>query len=83
MLDGLDEVPAAEVGPVIRHINDFVDKYGGNRFITSCRTAFYRNSGWLPHFQDVVLEEFQDNQIENFIRNWFRCGPAGRESLAQ
>jgi hypothetical protein len=70
LLDGLDEVPSEKVDEAIVHIQDFVDRYGKNRFITSCRTAFYKS--FFRRFSDVVLTDFDRQQIETFITNWFQ-----------
>jgi NACHT domain len=74
LLDGLDEVPNDKLNEVIAHVRGFVDKYGtrrqeGNRFVTSCRTAHYKNA--FPRFVDVVLADFSDAQIKQFATNWF------------
>jgi len=70
LLDGLDEVPSVNVNNVIDAIQDFVDRYDKNRYIASCRTAAYRNN--FKRFSDVVLSEFDDQQIQQFMNNWFR-----------
>jgi hypothetical protein len=70
LLDGLDEVPSANVNSVIDTIQDFVDRYDKNRYIASCRTALYRYN--FKRFSDVILSEFDDEQIQQFITNWFR-----------
>jgi predicted NACHT family NTPase len=70
LLDGLDEVPSANVNSVIDAIQDFVDRYDKNRYIASCRTAAYRYN--FKRFSDVILSEFDDGQIQQFINNWFR-----------
>jgi|GEM_PF-2478492 len=74
LLDGLDEVPGEKLSEVIDHVRDFVDRYGeqkeiANRFVTSCRTAHYKNA--FPRFTDVVLADFSDDQIRQFSKNWF------------
>ena len=70
LLDGLDEVPSVNRDNVIESIQDFVDQYDKNRYITSCRTAVsHRN---LRRFTDVTVAEFDDNQIQQFISNWFK-----------
>ena len=69
LLDGLDEVPSANVNSVIDAIQDFVDRYDKNRYIASCRTAARHN---FKRFSDVILSEFDDEQIQQFINNWFR-----------
>lgn len=70
LLDGLDEVSSEYLTQTIDHITDFTQKYKKNRFITSCRTAFYKSA--FPHFTDVVLTDFDDTQIEHLITNWFK-----------
>ncbi|MEM7795306.1 MAG: NACHT domain-containing protein [Cyanobacteria bacterium P01_C01_bin.118] len=69
VLDGLDEVPAANLDNVICAIQDFVDRYDRNRFIASCRTAAYH--GGFTRFSDVGMADFDDGQIKQFINNWF------------
>ncbi|MGD1854004.1 MAG: NACHT domain-containing protein [Leptolyngbyaceae cyanobacterium] len=69
VLDGLDEVPTPNLDNVIIAIQDFVDRYDQNRFVASCRTAAYR--GGFTRFSDVGMADFDDEQIEQFIINWF------------
>lgn len=69
LLDGLDEVPRTLLDNVITSIRDFVDRYPHNRFITSCRTAYYKN--FLPGFNDIEVASFNEQQIRAFISNWF------------
>ncbi|WP_414545291.1 NACHT domain-containing protein, partial [Nostoc sp. CCY0012] len=73
LLDGLDEVPTKNSTNVINQIQDFVDTYNKNRFITSCRVAAYRHI--FQRFTDVAMVDFDDIQIENFIINWFSNEP--------
>ncbi|MCA2625559.1 MAG: NACHT domain-containing protein [Microcystis sp. M20BS1] len=68
LLDGLDEVPTANVYNVIEKIKDFVDRYHKNRFILSCRTAARTH---LRRFTDIEIVEFDDQQIQSFIEHWF------------
>ncbi len=69
LLDGLDEVPESKLSDVLEHIKDFTDKYKKNRYISSCRTAHYK--GYLSGFTDVEITGFNDDQINQFIDNWF------------
>jgi predicted NACHT family NTPase len=69
LLDGLDEVPESKLSDVLDHIKDFTDKYHNNRFITSCRTAFYKS--YLTGFTDIEITSFNDDQIKQFVLNWF------------
>ncbi len=73
LLDGLDEVPAANVDNVVGKIGDFVDRYSQNRFIASCRVAAYK--GGFTRFTEVEMAEFDDAQIEAYIKNWFDSTP--------
>jgi len=72
LLDGLDEVPSANLNNVLSTIRDFVDRYDDNRFIASCRVAAsgYRDDAFR-RFSDVTMADFDDEQIEQFISNWF------------
>lgn len=70
LFDGLDEVSQeANLEGIIREIRDFTDKYSGNQFIISCRVAAYHN--WFERFTDVEMADFNKDQIEKFIQNWF------------
>lgn len=72
LFDGLDEVPKDKLDDVIDHIKDFTDKYRKNRFITSCRVAFYRT--YFSRYTDVEVAEFSNPQIKIFVKNWFSSG---------
>ena len=69
LLDGLDEVPTANVDNAIREIGDFVNRYSQNRFIASCRVAAY--TGGFTQFTEVEMADFDDSQIKAYINNWF------------
>jgi predicted NACHT family NTPase len=70
LLDGLDEVPTQQLDIAIDQIQDFADQYKQNRFIASCRTAAYQSR--FIKFVDVTMADFDDTQIRQFIRHWFR-----------
>ncbi|NEZ68035.1 NACHT domain-containing protein [Leptolyngbyaceae cyanobacterium CCMR0082] len=69
LLDGLDEVPFKQVDSVIEQMRDFCDRHSQNRFVTSCRIAAYK--GGFNRFADVTMAEFDDEQIQEFVRRWF------------
>lgn len=73
LFDGLDEVSNEEINKVISQIIYISEKYGGNQFIISCRIAAYNYC--FEKFTDVEIADFDDEQIANFINNWF-----GKES---
>ena len=69
LFDGLDEAPDANVDNIVGKIGDFVDQYGQNRFIASCRKAV--NISGFTQFTNVEVADFDDPQIERYINNWF------------
>jgi hypothetical protein len=81
LLDGLDEVPTQQLDQAITQIQDFVDQYKQNRFIGSCRTAAYQSR--FRKFVDVVMSDFDDGQIQQFINNWFRLEKDKQMGTAQ
>ncbi|MEJ6979444.1 NACHT domain-containing protein [Pedobacter sp. P351] len=71
LLDGLDEVSRSLLDDVISSIRDLTHRYPSNRFITSCRTAYYKN--FLDGFNDIEVTNFNDHQIQTFITSWFNA----------
>lgn len=69
LFDGLDEVPTKNLDHAIRQIQNFVDQHDKNRFIASCRIAAYRHN--FRRFSDVAMADFTQEQIKEFIFNWF------------
>lgn len=69
LLDGLDEVPNINFELVIDKIQDFVKQYKQNKFVISCRTAAYRQK--FNDFKEFIIADFDDQQIQQFINNWF------------
>lgn len=73
LLDGLDEVPIEQMSEAISKIQDFANRFYQNRFIITCRPAAYKYN--LRNFTDVVIAEFDDHQIRQFIEKWFQKQP--------
>jgi NACHT domain len=69
LLDGLDEVPTKYLSEVVVRINEFVEQYPKNRYIISCRSAAYQNQ--FHRFTNVTVADFGDQQIKQFVVNWF------------
>ena len=69
LLDGLDEVPNKNFELVIDKIQKFVKEYKQNKFVISCRTAAYRQK--FQNFKEFMIADFNDQQIQQFIKNWF------------
>lgn len=69
LLDGLDEVGPSSLQKCIGEIVSFADHFIDNKYILSCRIADYEQ-----HFDfliDVELCDFEDQQIETYIYNYF------------
>jgi energy-coupling factor transporter ATP-binding protein EcfA2 len=81
LLDGLDEVPTSQIDAAIQKIQDFVDRYDKNRFIASCRTAAYQSR--FRRFVDVVMADFDEAQMQQFIINWFQSEQDRQAGTAQ
>ena len=74
LMDGLDEVPTnsfrRNVQEQLRSLAQ-EPKHSGNRFILTCRTQIVEV---IPQgFAPVEVAEFKDEQVETFVRNWFRA----------
>ncbi|HEX8437629.1 hypothetical protein [Archangium sp.] len=80
LLDGVDEVPGDKLDKAIMHMRDFMDRYSGNRFVVSCRTAFYKD--YFSRFRDVLLADFDDQQVASFVHNWFRSAQDRQQGIA-
>ena len=81
LFDGLDEVPADNLDTVIESIQDLVDRYSDNRFVASCRIAAYHT--YFKRVSTVAISEFDDDQIERFIHNWFSSGLDRENQIAE
>jgi len=69
LFDGLDEVSKDRSSQVVGQIRDFSDKYSDNHFALSCRIGAY--SDYFDKFTNVEMADFTDDQIQDFINNWF------------
>jgi len=70
LLDGFDELATRErQQKVTKEIEEFIRKYHKNRFIVTSRIAGYHDE--LRGFEKLEVKEFDDQQIELFITNWF------------
>ncbi len=72
LFDGLDEVPIELLGQMTTTIKDLVDRYSKNRFIASCQIAAYRSFQNFSRFTDVAIANFNEQQIQCSIENWFK-----------
>jgi hypothetical protein len=78
LLDGLDEVSRdTRLDDIIQQVIDFTRKYRDCQFIASCRVAAYNH--WFEKFKDVEIADFNEKQIEQFVRNFFQKEPKTAE----
>jgi predicted NACHT family NTPase/DNA-binding Xre family transcriptional regulator len=70
MMDGFDEVPTEEIRKHVgNQIKELTDLHPRNRFIITCRTQIIES---IPiGFSSVEVADFNPNQVEKFVRNWF------------
>ena len=73
LFDGLDEVGKDNQHEIIGQLQKFADQYTQNKCIISCRIAAYNIN--FQQFTDAEMADFDDQQIEQFISNWFKEKP--------
>lgn len=69
LLDGLDEVTGVDQEKVLGEVSSFCDRFHKNRFLISCRT---QNRRQLENFENVEIDDFKPDQVQQFIRHWFK-----------
>ncbi|MDP8239775.1 MAG: NACHT domain-containing protein [Candidatus Hatepunaea meridiana] len=69
LCDGLDEVMKEKRGKVIKDLTDLSNKYLECPFIITCRIAATDYS--YEKFTYVEMADFNDQQIDTFVKNWF------------
>ena len=78
LMDGLDEVSLQAMPALCQTLQQWVQTYGNNRYILTCRTAArqYVFNG----FTYTELAEFSPEQIEQFVQKFFQS--VGETALA-
>ena len=73
LLDGLDEIPNPRQCTLMRDaVTTFLRRYPQNRLVVTCRTLSYQEAAWQrADIPSVTLAEFDEVQIEHFIRAWY------------
>lgn len=69
LLDGLDEVAQDHLTHMINAVKGFSRQYSSNQIIITCRTAAHNYS--FEQFTDVEIADFNKNQKQQFVRNYF------------
>ncbi|WP_103666628.1 NACHT domain-containing NTPase [Pseudanabaena sp. BC1403] len=70
LLDGLDEVKKEDDQRIKRDIDKFSRYWLQNRFAITCRIAAREYQ--FERFTEVEVADFDQQQIETFVNNWFR-----------
>lgn len=79
LLDGLDEVLAADSKRVIKEIETLTNKYPGNQYVMTCRIAAKEYT--FEKFTEVEIADFDWQQITTFAHNWFKEKPVKPETF--
>lgn len=77
LLDALDEVIIDKVDQVYTEIGRLINKYPKNSFVVTCRNA--AREYLFENFTLVEIAEFNNEQIEQFVSQWFREEPKTAE----
>lgn len=81
IIDGLDEISKLPLRvKVSERIESFINEYRDNRFIISSRIIGYMDGPLSGDFSLFTLEEFNDSQIQEFLRSWFKAIGSKSES---
>jgi hypothetical protein len=70
LFDGMDEVNSAERQEVVQRIRDLIDQCSKCRVLITCRTQVYNDEFSEVVNQTLEVEEFTDQQIQNFLQPW-------------
>jgi len=71
LLDGLDEVQAADHDRTLRAIQTFTTQYRDCKFVMTCRIAAREYT--FQQFTEVEVADFDAAQIADFADKWFRA----------
>jgi predicted NACHT family NTPase len=80
LMDGFDEVPTQVLRTQVQHqLGQVVKEYSKNHYIMTCRTQIIQ--GVPDSFTSVEVADFNDNQVQSFVGNWFRANGQNKVEL--
>jgi len=75
LLDGLDEVRETDVQRVLRHVQQFSERYPRSTFVITRRIA--TREYIFEEFTEVEIADFDEEQIADFVGKWFNSRQRG------
>jgi hypothetical protein len=74
LIDGLDEVPTEQGRHLVSHlIEEFVEKYHGNRYVVTSRVRAYAGEAILAQgFTRCDIQPFAKEERDLFLENWVK-----------
>lgn len=79
LLDAFDEARPEHLDRLVREAVTLSDEFPGNRWTITCREAAYNY--WFDQFVDVEIAPFGDQQVAEFVAQWFDQEPKLSESF--
>ncbi|RZM82729.1 NACHT domain-containing protein [Leptolyngbya iicbica] len=80
LLDGLDEVPTAQLSELLQDIQNLAQTYPDNPCLITGRLS--NQLPYLPGFSDAEVDDFNRLQVQTFVERWFQANLPDR-ALAQ
>lgn len=71
LLDGLDEVPTAQLNGVLQDIQNLTQTYPDNPCLITCRLS--NQLPYLPGFAGAEVDDFSREQVQTFVERWFQA----------
>ncbi|MFD8570719.1 NACHT domain-containing protein [Streptomyces sp. NPDC059639] len=83
LVDGLDEIPAADRHRVRDWLTGLIAAYAGNRWLLTSRPTAVR-ADWLADagFREVLLPPMRGADVATFVRRWHTAADAGAYETA-
>jgi predicted NACHT family NTPase len=82
LMDGLDEVPTSDLRHKVQdQLRELAEEYPQNRLVLTCRTQILTS---IPAgFTSVEVADFNPEQVQQFVHNWFVANGKSRAVATQ